>query len=56
MHKEGNELCILFIRYYMAVFTDLSPDSRSVLVTCTVRVNKQHAVNISFGLAVLESK
>ena len=53
----------------MAVTTDSSPCSRSVDITFTVRVTKQHPVNISFlkknsaahyrgtiGLAVLESK
>ena len=52
----------------MAVTTDLSPCSRSVLVTYTVCVTKQHLVNISFlktstahfrgtiGLVFLESK
>ena len=32
----------------MAVTTDLSPCSRSVIITFTVRVTKQHPVNISF--------
>ena len=53
----------------MAVTTDLSFCSRSVLTTFTVRVTKQHPVNVSFrkktseahyrgtfDIAVLESK
>ena len=53
----------------MAVSTVLIPWSMSVFVTCTVRVTKQHPVNISFlnkssaahyrgtiGIAFLESK
>jgi len=53
----------------MTVANDSSPCSRSVLITFTVRVTKQHPVNISFlkdfcathyrdtiGLVVLESK
>ena len=53
----------------MAVSTDLSPCSRFVLITFTVRVTKQHPVNLSFlkttsaahyrgpiGLVVLKSK
>ena len=57
MHKEGNELRIIY------------PRSRSALITFTVRVTKQHLVNMSFlkktsashyrgtiGLAVLEIK
>jgi len=35
MYKEGDKLCF-------------SPCSRSVLITFTVRVTKQHPVNISF--------
>jgi len=58
MHIEGNELCIIYPLIY-----------RSVLITFTVRVTKQHPVNIRFseklrtshyrgtiGLDVLESK
>ena len=52
----------------MAVTTDLSPCSRSVLIAFTFRVTKQHHVNISLlqisaaqyrdtiGIAVLEPK
>jgi len=32
----------------MAVSTDLSPCSRSMLVTCTGHITKQHPVNKSF--------
>jgi len=41
MHKEGNELCIIYP-------LTMGPCSRSVLITFTVRVTKQYAVNISF--------
>jgi len=37
MHKEGNELCIIYPLIY-----------GSVLITYTVHVTKQHPVNISF--------
>jgi len=37
MHKEGNELCIIHPLI-----------NGSVLITFTVRVTKQHSVNISF--------
>jgi len=36
MHKGGIEMCIIY------------PCSRSVIFTFTVRVTKQHPVNISF--------
>ena len=65
--KETN--CVLFTRKYMAVTKDSSPCSRSVLIGFTVRVTKQHPVNISIlkktcaahyrgtiGLGMLESK
>jgi len=39
---------VLFIQYNMADTTDLSPCSRSVLVTFTYRITKRHPVNISF--------
>jgi len=32
----------------MAVTTDLSPGSRSVLITFTLRITKRHPVNKSF--------
>ena len=37
MHKEGHKLCIIFLLIY-----------GTVLITFTVRVTKQHPVNISF--------
>ena len=42
MHKEGNELCIIYMLIKMG------PRSRSVFIIFTVRVTKQHPVNISF--------
>jgi len=36
MHKEGNELCIIYLLI-----------NGSVLITFTVRITKQHPVNIS---------
>jgi len=37
MYNEGNELCIIYTLVY-----------GSMLITFTVRVTKQHPVNISF--------
>jgi len=44
--KEASS--VLFIRKNMAVKAYLSPCSRSLFITFTVRVTKQHHVNISF--------
>jgi len=46
MHKEVNELCIIYPFIYGSRTT--SPCSRSMLITFTVRLTKQHPVNISF--------
>jgi len=41
MHTKKETNCVLFIRSFMGLC------SRSVLITFTVRVTKQHPVNIS---------